>query len=331
MLIRSATSLIRPASAAVMLAALAWATVAPAATFSRGEGFRDFLRSGELGPEMVVVPAGRFLMGDLSGDGMSRERPVREVTISRPFAIGKHEITFADYQRFLGPAAPPADEGWGRGNRPVINVSWTEAVAYVSWLSAQTGQHYRLPSEAEWEYAARAGTTTAFSWGDDVGESLANCANCGSPPWGGRQSAPVGSFPANPWGLFDMHGNVWEWVRDCAHENYVGAPSDGSAWEVGDCAKRVVRGGAFDFGATDFPIILPLQLAPGCQPPFWLSSGPLAGHAGRIASRRVVSAFASAAVIPFTFSHLTARHLPQSTRNCGLIGVQLGPIGCLTC
>ena len=233
----------------VMLASLAWAAVAPAATHLPGESFRDFLRSGGLGPEMVVVPAGRFLMGDLSGDGMSRERPVREVTISQPFAIGKYEITFEDYQRFLGPAAPPGDEGWGRGSRPVINVSWAEAVAYVSWLSAETGQRYRLPSEAEWEYAARAGTTTAFSWGDDGGENFANCASCGSPPWGGNQSAPVGSFPANPWGLFDMHGNVWEWVRDCANEDYNGAPSDGSAWEAGDCAKRVVRGGAFDFGA----------------------------------------------------------------------------------
>ena len=249
-----------------MLALLAWPDLAPAT--APGESFRDFLRSGELGPEMVVVPAGRFLMGDLLGGGMSGERPVHEVTISQPFAIGKYEITFEDYQRFLGPSAPPRDEGWGRGNRPVINVSWSEAVAYVSWLSAETGQHYRLLSEAEWEYAARAGTTTAFSWGDHAGENLANCASCGSPPWGGKQSAPVGSFPANPWGLFDMHGNVWEWVRDCANENYNGAPSDGSAWEAGDCAERMVRGGAFDFGAKLSRSSYRLSLPPDVSHPF---------------------------------------------------------------
>ena len=246
---RAPMDFIRPASAVAMLASLVWPIVAAAATPLPGESFRDPLRSGGHGPELIVVPAGQFLMGDLSGDGLNRERPVREVPIGQPFAIGKYEVTFEDYQRFLGSSAPPADEGWGRGNRPVINVSWTEAVEYVSWLSAETGQRYRLPSEAEWEYAARAGTTTAFSWGDEVGENLANCANCGSPPWGGKQSAPVGSFPANPWGLFDMHGNIWEWVRDCANENYDGAPSDGSPWEAGDCAKRMVRGGSFYFGA----------------------------------------------------------------------------------
>lgn len=235
-------------STAVMLASLAWAMVALAATPGVGEGFRDPLRSGGHGPELVVVPAGEFLMGDLSGEGLDRERPVHEVAIGQPFAIGKYEVTFEDYERFLGSAAAPGDEGWGRGSRPVINVSWTDAMEYVSWLSAETGQHYRLPSEAEWEYAARAGSATAFSWGDEVGESLANCANCGS-AWGGRQSAPVGSFPANAWGLHDMHGNIWEWVRDCSNDNYVGAPSDGSAWEAGDCAKRVVRGGSFYFGA----------------------------------------------------------------------------------
>ena len=124
-------------------------------------------------------------------------------------------------------------------------------------------------TEAEWEYAARAGTTTAFSWGDDVGEYLANCANCGSPPWGGRRSAPVGSFPANPWGLFDMHGNVWEWVRDCANENYEGAPSDGSAWEAGRTAPNEWSVGAPSTLGQGFPAHpIAASLPPDVSHPF---------------------------------------------------------------
>ena len=171
-----------------------------AATPGPGESFRDPLRSGGHGPEMVIVPAGQFLMGDLSGDGLSRERPVHEVTIGHSFAVGKYETTFEDYQRFLGSSEPPGDEGWGRGNRPVINVSWTEAMAYVSWLSAQTGQHYRLPSEAEWEYAARAGTTTAFSWGDDVGEKPRQLRQLRQPALGRQAICARGLVSGQPMG-----------------------------------------------------------------------------------------------------------------------------------
>ena len=132
------------------------------------------------------------------------------------FELSKYEVTFEQYDRFTAATGPEAggDEGWGRGRRPVMNVSWEDAVAYVRWLSGQTGERYRLPSEAEWEYAARAGSVTAYSWGNEIGRNRANCHGCGS-QWDNRQTAPVGSFGPNGWGLHDMHGNVWEWVQDC--------------------------------------------------------------------------------------------------------------------
>ena len=140
----------------------------------------------------------------------------------------------------------PRDYGWGRGGHPVIDVSWEDARAYAEWLSAETGERYRLPSEAEWEYAARAGTTTAYSWGNDIGQNRANCDGCGS-RWDDEQTVPAGSFAANAWGLHDMHGNVWEWVEDCWHDSYARAPADGSTWtRGGDCGRRVVRSGSWN-------------------------------------------------------------------------------------
>ena len=142
----------------------------------------------------------------------------------------------------------PNDDGWGRGRQPVINVSWHEAQAYVQWLSAQTGKQYRLPTEAEWEYAARAGTQTRYWWGDDIGKNNAVCYDCGS-EWDDKQTAPVGSFNANTFELHDTAGNVWEWVQDCWHDDYNNAPVDGSAWleaDGGDCNHRVVRGGSWN-------------------------------------------------------------------------------------
>ena len=210
-----------------------------------GSTFRDGLRSGGEGPEMVVVPAGRFRMGCLSNDDDCRDsqKPVREVTIGAPFALSVHEVTFEDYDRFTYPNKVD-DEGWGRGRRPVIHVSWDDAQEYVAWLSSETGATYRLPSEAEWEYAARAGTTTKHAWGDEVGVGRANCIGCGS-QWDGRQTAPVGSFSANAFGLHDMQGNVLEWVADCWNRSYAGAPSRGEAWLQGDCSRRVLRGGSW--------------------------------------------------------------------------------------
>ena len=208
-----------------------------------GSSFRDTLSSGGEGPEMVVIPVGRFRMGDLSGAGDDDEKPVHEVVIASPFALSKYEITFEDYDKFTYPNKVD-DVGWGRGRRPVINVSWDDANEYAAWLSAQTGKRYRLPTEAEWEYAARAGSTTEYSWGNDIGHNRANCYKdrCGD-QW--EYTASAGSFSANAFGLYDMHGNVWEWVQDCWNESYAGAPGDGSAWSSGDCSQRVIRGGSW--------------------------------------------------------------------------------------
>ena len=197
-------------------------------------------------PEMVVIPAGRFKMGCVSGRGCNNnERPVHEVAIAS-FALSKYEVTFEEYDVFTDATGRERtdDRGFGRGRRPVVNITWDDAVAYTAWLSEQTGKNYRLPSEAEWEYAARAGTATRYSWGHNLGHNRANCNGCGS-QWDNEMSAPVGSFEANAWGLYDMHGNVWEWTQDRYNNRYVGAPNDGSAWEVGDATARVVRGGAW--------------------------------------------------------------------------------------
>ena len=219
-----------------------------------GASFMDELSSGGEGPEMVVIPAGRFRMGCVSGGECSdSEFPVHEVAIPQPFAVSKYEATFEDWDACVAGGAcggyHPGDEGWGRGRRPVINVSWDDAREYVAWLSGQTGAEYRLLSEAEWEYAARAGSQTAYSWGNDIGVNRANCGDWGSSlgACGDRWevTAPVGSFEPNPFGVHDMHGNVWEWVEDCWNGGYAGAPTDGRAWRSGDCTQRVLRGGSW--------------------------------------------------------------------------------------
>ena len=198
-------------------------------------------------PDMIVVPAGSFTMGSAG----SIEKPQHTVTIARPFAVAKYALTFADWDACVAAAGcngyKPNDLRWGRGQQPVINVNWDEAHAYVAWLSAVTGRTYRLLSEAEYEYATRAGTTTTYPWGDDIGQNNANCNGCGS-QWDGRQTAPVGSFAPNAFGLYDMVGNVFDWIEDCRHTNYNGAPTDGSAWldaNDGDCTDHIVRGGSW--------------------------------------------------------------------------------------
>src|SRR5215472_7037245 len=219
---------------------------------SVGKTFRDRLKGGTKGPEMVVVPAGSFQMGNVEGGGEKGELPVHAVTIQKPFAIGRYEVTFNEYDQFAKATnrKPPADQGWGGGHRPVINVSWEDVNAYVKWLSEQTGKRYRLPTEAEWEYAARAGRETAYWWGNDFIKGMANCNGCGS-QWDNKQTAPAGSFKSNPFGLYDTAGNVWEWVEDCWHQNYIDAPSDGRAWReqnAGQCGLRVFRGGSWNYG-----------------------------------------------------------------------------------
>jgi len=162
-------------------------------------------------------------------------------------AVSKFELTFDEWDTCVayGDCPQATDSGFGRGQQPAINVSWEDARRYVAWLSRVTGKPYRLLTEAEYEYAARAGTQTAYPWGDDIGKNNANCSGCGS-KWDAIQTAPVGSFAANNFGLYDMVGNVFEWVEDCVRPNYDGAPADGSAWtEGGDCKNRVVRGGSW--------------------------------------------------------------------------------------
>ena len=249
-----------------------------------GDRFRDCAEC----PEMVVIPAGSYRMGSPSHEQWrdEDEGPVREVTIAAPFAIGRHEVTVAEFGRFVDETGYSAaswcwtsengkwesrnGRGWRNpgfdqgGRHPVACVSWEDAQAYAAWLSRQTGEEYRLPSESEWEYAARAGTATARYWGK--GESgLCRHANgagadvsmywrwmmAAMAAWcrdGHVHTAPVGSFAANGWGLHDMLGNVREWTEDCWNGSYAEAPSDGSAWEYGDCARRVSRGGSWFHG-----------------------------------------------------------------------------------
>jgi formylglycine-generating enzyme required for sulfatase activity len=214
-----------------------------------GDSFRECAKDC---PEMVVVPAGEFTMGSPATEkGRWNEGPQHSVAIPRPFAVSKFEVTFADWDACVAVGGCPhenraSDGGWGRGRQPVIGMSWDDAQAYVAWLSRMTGKTYRLLTETEWEYAARAGSQAAYSWGDEIGKGNANCNGCGS-QWDNKRTAPVGSFAANAFGLHDMHGNVWEWVEDCEHENYNGAPKDGSAWiEEGECGRRVLRGGSWN-------------------------------------------------------------------------------------
>jgi formylglycine-generating enzyme required for sulfatase activity len=197
-------------------------------------------------PEMIVVPAGEFVMGSPDGVGSKQERPSHKVTIAKPFAVSKFEVTFEEWDACVasgGCSHRPDDRNWGRGKQPVINVSWHDAKQFTAWLSHKTGLPYRLLSEAEWEYAARAGTTTRFSFGDDE----AALSDYGWSTYNSELKAhPVGEKQPNAFGLYDIHGNASEWVEDPWRDSYIGAPSDGSAWVEGvDPSRRVVRGGSW--------------------------------------------------------------------------------------
>jgi formylglycine-generating enzyme required for sulfatase activity len=213
-------------------------------------------------PELVVVPAGEFLMGSPESErGRGKdEGPQHKVAIAQPFAVGKYEVTFAEWDACVadrGCTYKPSDEGWGHGRKPVINVSWNDVREYTAWLSSKTGKAYRLLSEAEWEYAARGVTKasepiTPFFTGATISYRQANYdANFTYGP--GQQGAfrqkttDVGSFPKNAFGLYDMHGNVWEWVQDCYKPSYDGAPSDGSPVTSGPCDLHILRGGSWNY------------------------------------------------------------------------------------
>lgn len=207
-------------------------------------------------PLMQVIPRGTYRMGSPNAVAMNRpnEGPVHPVTIAYPFALGVHEVSFDQWDACRADGVcrnRGADEHFGRGNRPAISLSLDDAKQFLAWLSEKTGHAYRLPTEAEWEYAARAGTTTLYYWGDTVGKANAVCESCGT-KWDNKRSAPTGSFPPNPFGLHDILGNAWEWTADCWNESYDGAPSDGSAWMEGDCTGHVMRGGAW----FSFPVNL---------------------------------------------------------------------------
>lgn len=232
-----------------------------------GQSFRDCPEC----PEMVVIPSGSFMMGspktevDKDGDHSDKESPQHKVTIAKTFAVGKYEISFDEWQACVADGSCPETRKsdfakWGRGQRPVIYVKWNATKAYVKWLNQKTGQSYRLLTEAEWEYAARAGTKTRYWWGDKIKSTQANFSydveHNGVKQYRGEpngiireKTLPVGEFKPNPWGLYDVHGNVWEWVEDCWHRTYKDKPEElkktGAAWKVGDCFHRVQRGGAW--------------------------------------------------------------------------------------
>jgi formylglycine-generating enzyme required for sulfatase activity len=217
---------------------------------------KDVFKECDKCPEMVVVPAGSFMMGSPENeeDRSKDESPQHRVTFSQPFAVGKFSITFDEWDACAADGGcnnyKPSDEGWGRGSRPVINVSWDDAKAYVAWLSRKSGKYYRLLSEAEREYITRAATTTPFWWGSSISTGQANYN--GNYTYGSgakgelrQKTVPVDSFQPNPWGLYQVHGNVYDWVEDCYHDTFDGAPPNGSAWTGGDCKYRVLRGGSW--------------------------------------------------------------------------------------
>jgi formylglycine-generating enzyme required for sulfatase activity len=261
-MLRAAMTLALPA---FLLALLAPSAEAQRKADDRGAAARS-LRDCPVCPELVVLPAGEFMMGSPESErGRSRdEGPQRKVAVPS-FAMGKFEVTFAQWDACAaegGCRHKPGDEAWGRGKRPVINVSWQDASEFVAWLSAKTGKAYRLPTEAEWEYAARAVTDASaphppFSTGSTINYKQANYdANFtyGDGKMGlfRQKTVDVGTFKANAFGLHDMHGNVWEWVLDCYKDSYHGAPTDGSAVVLPKCGLRVLRGGSWNY----FPQLL---------------------------------------------------------------------------
>ena len=225
----------------LFLAVFGAAVFSPAHAFENGVAFKECPEC----PEMIPIPPGSFLMGD--DKGRAEEKPALKVTISRRFAMAVSPTTFDQWEACLAAKActqVPNDHDWGRGSQPVINITWEDAKGYAAWLSKITGAVYRLPTEAEFEYANRAGTATNYWWGDEVGVNKVNCRFCGS-KWSGDRASPVRSFAPNPFGLYDSSGDVWEWTLDCWFPDHKDAPTDGLAHDKADCGSRVTKGGAW--------------------------------------------------------------------------------------
>ncbi len=227
----------------------------PAFAYKAGDTFSDPLEGIGQGPELVVVPGGHFLLGDSSDRGNYNEHPAQPIEVRQPFAIGRFELTFADWQRYSRATGKPLpdNEGWGLSeHRPVIHVSWFDAQSYCQWLSKVSGQRYRLPTEAEWEYAARAGSSSYYWWGEQLdspeGRPRAHCRGCGAPRSIQYKSAQVGQFAANAFGLYDTAGNVWEWTASRFVTPFDGSEQRSAA--VLEQSPRVVRGGAWNSGPT---------------------------------------------------------------------------------
>jgi formylglycine-generating enzyme required for sulfatase activity len=232
--------------------------------FLPGNGKTEWFKDHENGPEMVVVPAGSFTMGSTANEPerFDREAEVR-VWIAAPIAVSKYTVTFDEWDACVTDGGcngyKPDDVGWGRTKHPVVDVNWDDAKAYAAWLSYKTAKTYRLLSESEWEYVARAGTTTPFWWGSSITPLQANYDGSADPYKGGgskgedrKRTVPVDSFEPNPWGIYNVHGNVWEWTGDCWNESNSGNPRDGSSRTTGDCDRRVVRGGSW---ASEPPVL----------------------------------------------------------------------------
>jgi formylglycine-generating enzyme required for sulfatase activity len=205
----------------------------------------SLVRDCEQCPQLALIPPGVFSMG--SKEMFPFEGPVHQVNIRKPFYIGRREVTVDEWNACVAGGgcaySPPRQSGTG-GSLPVTNVDWEDTQQYVAWLKEKTGKVYRLPSESEWEYAARAGTQTAYPWGDKLEANRANCSGCNDPKTGGV--VPTGTYAANGFGLYDMTGNAAEWVEDCWSDSYKSAPTDGSAWTKPQCQERVLRGGSFN-------------------------------------------------------------------------------------
>jgi formylglycine-generating enzyme required for sulfatase activity len=253
---RAAQPKVRPAPAPAATSpapsAPAVAETAPPSAPAQGKAAGEAIKDCPTCPDLVSLPAGSFVMGSNSGD--PSEKPEHRVTIPSAFAIGRFEVTMEQWNACVdtGGCTKVTTDASRPKNVPVRDVSWEDAQQYVKWLTKVTGKPYRLPTEAEWEYAARGGTSTKFWWGEQMRKGTANCKECGD-PWQADGPVPVGSFPPNPFGLHDLNGSVWEWVQDCWHTSFKGAPSDGKSWEDPNCRVRVIRGGSWRENATYMP------------------------------------------------------------------------------